>query len=90
LFPTRHHDLLSARFAVESWVCQPTAKRGTHEKAQKIWVFIKGQKVSEKCASENKLETQARRKEGSRRDWNGLNGGSRGKGRAGVAARRPP
>jgi hypothetical protein len=67
------------------WACcvQPsggaiTAKRGTHEKAEKIWVFIKGQKVSEKCASENRLETQARRKEGSRRDWDGLNGGSRG------------
>jgi hypothetical protein len=53
-----------------------TAKRGTDEKAEKIWVFIKGQKVSEKCASENRLETQARRKEGSRRDWDGLNGGS--------------
>ena len=53
-----------------------TAKRGTHEKAEKIWVFIKGQKVSEKYASENRLETQARRKEGSRRDGDGLNGGS--------------
>jgi hypothetical protein len=57
-----------------------TAKRGTHEKAKKIRVFIKGQKVSEKCASGNRLETQARRKEGSRRDWDGLNGGSRATG----------
>ena len=56
-----------------------TANRGTHEKAQQIWVFIKGQKDSEKCASENRLETQARRKEGGRRDWDGLNGnGGRG------------
>jgi hypothetical protein len=38
---------------------------------------LKGQKVSEKRASGNRLETQARRKEGSRRDWDGLNGGSR-------------
>jgi hypothetical protein len=37
---------------------------------------LKGQKVSEKRASGNRLETQARRKEGSRRDWDGLNGGS--------------
>jgi hypothetical protein len=55
--------------------------RGIHEKAQKIWVFIEeGQKVSEKCASENGVETEARRKEGSRRDWHDLNG-SRGSGR---------
>jgi hypothetical protein len=39
---------------------------GIHEKAQ---VFIEeGQNVSEKCASENGVETEARRKEGSRRD----------------------
>jgi hypothetical protein len=44
-----------------------------HEKAQKIWVFIESQKVGEKCASENRVETQARRQEGSRRDWHGLN-----------------
>jgi len=51
---------------------------GIHEKAQKIWVFIEeGQEVSEKCASENRVETEARRKEGSRRDWHNLNG-SRG------------
>jgi hypothetical protein len=43
-----------------------------HEKAQKIWVFIESQKVGEKCASENRVETQARRQEGSRRDWHGL------------------
>jgi hypothetical protein len=36
-------------------------------------------KDSEKCASENRLETQARRKEGGLRDGDGLNGnGSRG------------
>ena len=57
----------------ESW-----RRRGIHEKAQKIRVFIEeGQKVSEKCASENRVETEARRKEGSRRDWHNLNG-SRG------------
>ena len=55
-----------------------------HEKTQEIWVSIEGQKVDEKCASEdrvdtqarreeNRLETQARRQEGSRRDWHGLN-----------------
>jgi hypothetical protein len=48
---------------------------GIHEKAQEIWVFIKeGQKVSEKCASENRVDTEARRKEGSRRNWHNLNG----------------
>ena len=29
---------------------------GMHEKTQKIWVFIEGQKVGEKCASENRVE----------------------------------
>jgi hypothetical protein len=46
------------------------------KKRKKSGSLSKGQKVSEKCASENRLETQARRKEGSRRDWDGLNGGS--------------
>jgi hypothetical protein len=56
-----------------------------HEKTQEIWVAIEGQKVGEKCASENgvdtqarrqenRVETQARRQEGSRRDWHYLNG----------------
>jgi len=32
-----------------------------HEKTQKIWVFIQGKKIGEKCASENGVKTQARR-----------------------------
>jgi len=32
-----------------------------HEKTQKIWVCIEGQKVGKKCASENGVKTQARR-----------------------------
>jgi len=32
-----------------------------HEETQKIWVFIEGQKVGEKCASENRVEAQASR-----------------------------
>src|SRR3954467_6680594 len=56
-----------------------------HEETQKIRDCVEGQKVGEKCASENRVETQARRQEnrvetkarrqeGSRRDWHGLNG----------------
>jgi len=55
-----------------------------HEETQKV-IFIEGQKVGQKRASENRLdaqarrqenrvETQARRQEGSRRDWHYLNG----------------
>jgi hypothetical protein len=55
-----------------------------HEKTQKIWRGREGQKVGENCASENRIETQARRQEnrvetqarrqeGSRRNWHSLN-----------------
>jgi hypothetical protein len=34
---------------------------GMHEETQKIRDCVEGQKVGEKCASENRVETQARR-----------------------------
>ena len=38
-----------------------------HEKTQKIWVFIEGQKVGEKCASENRVKLKrAAKKTGSK------------------------
>jgi hypothetical protein len=61
------------------------------KKRNKSGSLSKVKKDSEKCASENRLETQARRKEGGRRDWDGLNGnGSRGakRGRERSARRR--
>jgi hypothetical protein len=70
-----------------------------HEKAQKIWHGSEGQKVGENCASENRIETQARREEnrvetqarrqeGSRRDRHSLNGvqfGRKGLANSGAA-----
>jgi hypothetical protein len=54
-----------------------TDKQGAHEKAQQIWVFIKGQKDSEKCASETDSKLKHVAKKAA--DGDGLHGnGSRG------------
>jgi hypothetical protein len=63
---------------------EPASTGGLHEETQKVRVFVEGQKVGEKRASENRLDaqarrqenrvkTQARRQEGGRRDRHCLN-----------------